>query len=470
MDPTNPDRRGFLRAVGVGSLALAASRYASLAEDPQNSMVIRIHNIPPPDFSLTNRHTGVEALLFTLASQGSAFYKTKALHPLGNPAGLIAADDVVVIKVNAQWKYRGCTNSDVVRGVIQRLLEHPDGFTGEIIIADNGQGRGSLNCDTTAGCDGGTPEVHANAENEAHSFSWLVRTLFHDARVSEKQLDKIRTVTVPDGDHKTEGFRKVASTSYACFNSTKGNRVELREGLWDGTAYDSTRLKWINIPVLKDHKDLNATACTKHMYGLFTTHNVGYDFHSPSLAGGNMGDFYCHVRPMTLNILDAIWVSHASLCGFPAETTTRVNALVGGFDPIALDAWATRRVLFPISGDPAHDPDSPGFLRSYLLAARDRINSLGGLAGHPVTMDPRQTEVAHVDPHEIQIRVQRRGDDIELFWFGPGGPYRVERDTDPEFPAPLILAQGLGTAEWVDHGAATPEQPVFYYRVASGNW
>ncbi|NIS67252.1 MAG: hypothetical protein GTO05_19210, partial [Gemmatimonadales bacterium] len=63
--------------------------------------------------------------------------------------GLIAADDVVLIKVNAQWKYRGCTNSDVVRGLIQRVLDHPDGFAGEVVLIENGQGWGSFGCDTT---------------------------------------------------------------------------------------------------------------------------------------------------------------------------------------------------------------------------------------------------------------------------------------------------------------------------------
>ena len=55
---------------------------------------------------------------------------------------MIEADDVVLIKVNAQWKYRGCTNSDLIRGLIQRIREHPGGFRGEVVIIENGQGRG----------------------------------------------------------------------------------------------------------------------------------------------------------------------------------------------------------------------------------------------------------------------------------------------------------------------------------------
>ena len=33
----------------------------------------------------------------------------------------------------------------MLRGVIRRIVEHPDTFSGEIVVADNGQGRGNIN-------------------------------------------------------------------------------------------------------------------------------------------------------------------------------------------------------------------------------------------------------------------------------------------------------------------------------------
>jgi hypothetical protein len=55
--------------------------------------------------------------------------------------GLIAKDDFVIIKVNCHWNERGGTNTDLVKALIQVIVDHPDGFTGEIIVADNGQAR-----------------------------------------------------------------------------------------------------------------------------------------------------------------------------------------------------------------------------------------------------------------------------------------------------------------------------------------
>jgi len=47
----------------------------------------------------------------------------------GGPDGIIAANDVVVIKINYQWDQRGGTNTDLLRGLIRSLIDHPDGFT-----------------------------------------------------------------------------------------------------------------------------------------------------------------------------------------------------------------------------------------------------------------------------------------------------------------------------------------------------
>ncbi len=455
------DRRKFIKSAAAGTAALAATRFAKGAA-PANPLVHRVHHVPVPDFSYTNRHAGVESLLFSLASSGLKFYKSTVPHPLAAPDGLFGKDDVVLIKVNAQWKYRGCTNSDVVRGVIQRLLDHPEGFSGEVVMICNGQDRGSLRCDTTAGCDGGTNEVHANAENESHSFWWLATGLFKDPRVGQRLLDPIRFTLVGANDHVTEGFRKIGTTSYACFNSPQGRRIEFKEGIWTGSGYDSAKLKYINMPVLKDHKDLNVTGCTKHMYGLFSAYFAGYDFHDGTLGGGNMADFHSLVRPMTLNILDCTWVSQASLCGYPASTTTRMNMLVGGLDPVAIDAFAARHILYPLSGDPAHDPDIPGLFRTYLTTARDRINAAGGLNNTLLTTDETAMRITHQDAREIQLRLVRSGSDMRLLWAGGAAPYTVERDTNPQFTAPTTINAALWATELTDFGAGAPGSKYFY--------
>ena len=96
---------------------------------------------------------------------------------------MIAADDVVLIKVNAQWKYRGCTNSDVIRGLVQKILEHPDGFRGEVVIVENGQGRGSLNCDTVGELRTTMTSTPMPRMRRTPS-RYLVEQVFADPRVS----------------------------------------------------------------------------------------------------------------------------------------------------------------------------------------------------------------------------------------------------------------------------------------------
>ncbi len=459
------DRRTFLKALGVGTAALATQRVSRGAGELRPHL-FRVHHVPAPDFSLTNRHPAIESLLFAMAAESKHFYQGSSTHPLCSPQGLIGTTDTVLIKVNAQWKYRGSTNSDVVRGLVRRILDHPDGFNGEVVIFENGQGRGSLNCDTTSGCDGGTREVHANAENDGHSFEWMVDELFQDPRVGSRLLDGIRTTFIANDDHDTEGYRTLSNVSYPCFFTPNGTRVEFKEGIWTGTEHDSQSLKWFNIPTMKDHKDLNVTGCLKHIYGIITTANEPLPHHDPFHAGTIMGEFFTLTRPPVLNILDHIWVAHASLCGYPPDTTTRRNMIVAGFDPCALDAWSARHILYPISADPAHDPDLPGYFRTYLLDSRDTINSNGGIDGRESTIDDGAVNARHQDQREIQVGLFTSGEDVHVIWAGAQGPYRIERDASPTFASPTVIAEGLQDTEYVDLGAAA-DGANWYYRVSA---
>ncbi len=465
----NHNRRTFLKTLGVGTAALATHGLHRADANGSPARVYRVHHVPVPDYAHSNRHPGVESLIFSMAMDGCPFYQTSNPHPLGGTNGLIGVNDTVLFKVNAQWKYRGGTNTDVTRGVIQRILDHPDGFAGEVVIIENGQGRGSLNCDTTAGCDGGTREVHANAENESHSFSWMVDELFQDTRVGERLLDGVRQAFIDENDHDTEGYRRDENAvSYPCFFTPQGRRIELKHGIWDGASFDKSKLKWISIPTMKDHKDLNVTGCSKMMYGMMSLWGMPFDFHVPQEGGRLIGNFYSSVGEPVLHILDNIWVPHASLCGYPPDTTTRRNMICAGFDPLAVDSWAARHILYPISGDPAHDPDSPGLFRSYLLEAVDVLNANGGVdGGREATIDPAKIDVEHQDQREVQLGTYKSGADIRLTWGGGQPPYRVEKDVNPAFTGPSVLVQSLWGNELTDFGAASDGQTWFYRVIGS---
>ena len=136
-----------------------------------SSDLFLVTDVPVPDFSAGNDHAGMDCLLNLMARHGLKLYQSAQEGPLAGPEGLISPDDVVLLKVNAQWKYRGCTNSDVVRGLVQRILEHPDGFRGEVIMFDNGQGQGSMDGDARGWGRYSDDSIQANAENPSHSFS-----------------------------------------------------------------------------------------------------------------------------------------------------------------------------------------------------------------------------------------------------------------------------------------------------------
>jgi Domain of unknown function (DUF362)/Viral BACON domain len=368
-----------------------------------------IPDLPFTDPARPNNHLGLDSLLYVMADNGLKFYRSSLPEQLCGPSGLIAPDDVVLIKVNAQWKYRGATNSDLVRGLIQRLLDHPDGFTGEVVIIENGQGRGSLACDTSSAY-GGDTGVHANANDESHSFLYLVNSIFRDRRVSAFLLDPIRSTFIGAGDHVKNGYRTLEKVSYPCFTTAGGRRVELREGVWNGTSY-SPGLKLINVPVLKHHDTGGSeiTASLKHFYGIVSMDDGQSGLRHYGGLGETAGTMAASVATPVLNIIDAIWVSHASITGWPAGSTFRSNQLVAGQDPVALDAWAARNILYPIDGNGRHHPDFAGVNR-WLVQARDTINARGGLLNleKGILVD-RVTR----DENEMRVHACQAGQNIE---------------------------------------------------------
>jgi len=390
-------RRKFVRTATAGTVGLAAGKKLVGSRSAQAagfSTIYRVYDVPVPDPG-DSHHAGVDALLGVLADHDYKFYKSATdTGQLSGTDGLIAANDVVIVKVNAQWKYRGCTNSDVVKGVIQRILDHPDGFTGEVVVFENGQSGGNLDCRSTWGGDYTDSSQHANAEDESHSFSYLVDTRFAGSPVSSRLLDPIRGDFIAESEHSDEGYRILDNVSYPCFNTDGGNRIELRDGLWTGSEHDPSRLKFINIPVLKHHNGCGMTGALKHFYGVLSMEDGRLGVRHYSQIGNDCADMWCNVKTPTLTILDCIWVSPGALSGYPASNTVRTNTLLSGFDPVALDSWASKHVLYEAGGDPYHDPDQSADLQAFIAQAMDRINNTyGGVDGQHVTMSESEIPV-----------------------------------------------------------------------------
>jgi uncharacterized protein (DUF362 family) len=451
-------RRGFLKGTIAGvcfSLLHPFNRIVKGA-NPVNPLYW-VKDIPDYPFcsgGTGNDHVGVDALLLLMGDNGLKFYRSSQETALSGSSGMIATNDVVLIKVNAQWKYRGCTNSDLIRGLIQAILNHPDGFNGEVVIFENGQGRGSLNCDTSSAYLGDT-SVHANANDENQSFLYLVNVIFSDSQVSAYLLDPIRSNFIDANDHGSQGYRRYENVSYPCFTTAKkGYRVELREGIWQDGGY-TQNLKLINVPVLKHHDTGGSeiTASLKHFYGVVSMADGQYAFRHFRALGETCGTMVVSVRTPVLNIIDATWISFSSIAGYPSQTTYRANQILASQDPVALDYWAAKYMLNPISNNPRHLPSFSG-VDQWLTSARDTINggsSLynpnSGIMVDKVTKneDEMQTHNLSLSPwipipgqtastpslawnpvaQKMQIVVRGGGDTIWTGTFNSSGPFEA---------------------------------------------
>lgn len=391
-------RRQFIKGVAATGASLYASRLVGAKKGFSNGDKSRIFGVGEcPEHDGEIRHEGLDTLLDLLATNGLKFYRSNVGHPWEGPQGLIESNDVVLIKVNCQWKCRGTTNTDVLRGLIYRVLEHPEGFGGEVVIFENGQGVGAFDGYPRKGSGTYPSEidngVYVNAEEETIlTVDYLVNTVFKDYPVSSYLLDSIRSNFISESNHSEDGYRLISDVSYPCFTSEGGHRIELREGIWNGTGYD-TNLKLINVPVLKTHGGTGITGVLKHSYGILSMVDSHSGIRHYAESGTQCGKMWNLVRSPDLNVLDCVWVSHGSLRGYPPETTHRANTLLAGVDPVALDYWASKHILLPISGSQEHDPDSFSGLINHLTGALDFINNNGGIGGDLCHMGDDNIEV-----------------------------------------------------------------------------
>lgn len=425
-------RRSFIRTTAAGTAALpllgslplnAALGETAAAPDATNAKtrVFRVDNCPVHDNQL--RHVGMDAMLHLLSTNGTKFYQTGRSGDLCGPDGIIAPDDVVILKVNAQWKCRGGTNADLLRGLIQRILQHPDGFKGEVVIFENGQKRPAafdgMHCDVDKTEYNPFPELNGkvlvNAEQQdLLTIDYLVNTVFAGKPVSAFLMDPHSEVFIADDDHQTNGYRRVGEkgtpcVSYPCFTTANGNRIELKEGRWTGTEF-AQNVKLIHCAVLKDHSgDIGMTGALKIVYGTLAMNDGTSAKRHYIDLGSQCAKMWTLVRKPDLNILDCIWVSFGSMTvgksyvsgciGYPPEITSRQNILLAGHDPIAMDYHANKNILFPLGGNSAaaHDPDNNPRLVAVYSEARDIINEAGGIRGQKVQLGDNNIQVISAD-------------------------------------------------------------------------
>lgn len=363
------------------------------------SDIFVVQDIPAPRYSLAGgtlppgpsdqilRDAGIDALVSLMNRQGAPFFRIT-----GSSQGLVARDSVVVIKVNQQWVGDGDgegagrlgTNTDLLKGLIWRILNHPEGFDGEVVVAENVQ---DANPDYAIRTPANAQDQYQTLADVIHVFQVLGR------KVSLQDWTALNASLLPGGDLASEpdsseyangnmddgyvllndptgGVKPTNGYSYPKFQTAQGRYISMRYGLWESDSYHPDRVVLINLPVLKKHCMASATAAWKNLIGFQTiygdgrfggwdmmhTYYWGYGTGGPGQPPlnpyGLIGRQISLIRRPDLNLVDAIWVANESNY---YGSAVRVNVVLASRDPFAVDWYASEYVLRPVVPDSPND-------------------------------------------------------------------------------------------------------------------
>ena len=443
----------------VASLGPAVPAAVLAALEDYRATVFHVSDCP--ENPVGERFVGLDNLIALMGGKGLKFYKSSTQSLVAGPDGIIASDDVVIVKFNYQWTERGGTDLDLLRGLVRRILDHPDTFTGEVVLCENAQFNST----------GGFDRSLNNAQD--HSLSpYDVVAAFRQAGANVSLYDwtLLRYTSVGEysqGD-TLDGYvvlpydvDATGRPSYPKFKTTAGTRISLKYGIWDpgSQTYNREHLKFINVPVLKSHSaTYGATACVKHYMGV-VTRELSTNSHA-AIWYGILGAVIGEIGPADLNILDAVWINANPFSG--PETTydgaTRRNELVAGVDPVAVDVWAVKHILdkafvqngymppWPLPDADADNPNS--HFRKYLDNSMQQILA----AGYVVTNDQTKIDAVNGNGAAGDLNYDGSVDSNDQVVFAScmaesqatgGGPLRTQC-----YPADFDADSDVDCADW----------------------
>jgi hypothetical protein len=380
-------RIGFFSTLPVWESDNPVSTVFVMDSIPQTTGSLAAGNQSVPDEYLSD--PAIDTLLAILGARGINLCRTT-----GHPDGLIGSDNIVVIKSNFQWESRNTTSTDRIKGLIWRILNHPEGYSGEIIVCDNTQDIGT-----------GINHNDNNSEDDMQSIVDVINTFSSKGYpVSLMDWNFIWNIVADEysvGDYE-DGYVYESDTkiSYPKFRTPMGDYfVSLRYGIWDSlsASYDSTRLRIIDFPVLKAHVSAGSTIAVKNWVGVLTTAyaNQRYGGWSAMHDTYFYGDYALVARVMAvtfpdLTIVDAAWTTTDGPANLIWVENTKM--LVASTDPVAASWYAAKYMLTPIALYPAEtNPDPPGYY--YRIKLNRWTSFLADSAGYPCTKDSASMSV-----------------------------------------------------------------------------
>jgi hypothetical protein len=334
----------------------------------------------------------------------------KVMEMMGGIERFVGANDIVILKPNAQWWNQGRTNLAAMKGFIDLVLGIP-GFSGEIIVAENHHFMdASLPEGEKDNLRGWTElgEINNDIDGVPHTLNSLVElfqkkghpnvTKSHwrdggpkaDVWGNGQNGGVVSSPAGGDGyvwtDEEWElkglwGLRnwKVKMT-YPIFTSTySGITIDFKNGAFlrdeesGGHYLEDRPLRFINFSVLNTHgADTGTTSAIKNYMGVTdlscgwwglepegyaNVHACGADYY-PFAKAGPLGHFLKTIRVADLNIVTAEWVGWGSRTD--VTQATRMKTILAGTDPVALDYYGAKHLVYPLSRHAEyHDPDNP---------------------------------------------------------------------------------------------------------------
>ena len=328
------------------------SKVFVMDEIPPTAGSLAAGNSTVPDEYLVD--PAIDTLLLLMETQGTYLHKT-ATHP----SGIVGSNDIVIIKGSFQWDFRNTTSTDRIKGLIWQILQHPNGFTGEILVGDNTQwatiGEDDNNSEDTQQCILDVINTFYSKGYPVHLFRWA--DIMYNV------------VTEYSDDNYNDGYtyEPISKITYPKFQSPAGNYISLKYGIWNSNSqtYNHDRLCIVDFPVLKAHGWTGATLAIKNWIGVLTVayqneryggddamHN-NYMFSEYALPAKVM-----QVTYPKLTIIDAAWTNPERNYG---NIAIQRKMLLASTDPFAASWYAAKYMLTPVAYYPDRtNPDNEG--------------------------------------------------------------------------------------------------------------
>lgn len=355
-----------------------------------------------------------KAVIYRVINGSPAQNVTKIIEIMGGIEKLFGSEDIIVIKPNLQWWNQGSPNLAAVEKFISLIMEHPKGFQGEVVIAENNHrgpspwehgGWGTF-FERNSGLEGvnnynDLVKLLKKKYGDRFSVCYWVNMESGAKRVYSPHdgvgyvlCDGTNGVPLYSVDNGLTGEKKRETVmSYPIFKTDRGTIIDFKFGVWKDGIYTGQPYRFINCAALNHHSNYGgATSAVKNFMGVSDLSGgpdpykggklTGdyYNFHTfpfnkwdhgpvPGMLGLEVGHFLSTIRKPYFNMVTADLVGMYSRTDLPVAQT---RTLLFSKDPVALDYHSCKYILYPNSYMPLHNPDNGnGPLHQYLKACSE---------------------------------------------------------------------------------------------------